>query len=211
MNDEFVGLIYQTSPLHDIGKVAIPDRILLKPGRLTAEEFEIMKTHTTHGAATLEAALEKYPGTPFLKMAHDIALGHHEKYDGQGLSPRASRRRHPACRPHHGLGRRLRRVDVTAGLQGGVQPRAVQVDDHGGRRQTLRPGHSGSISYPGRAVHRHPPQYAETVNRDFSQAAPRRPRPQPTETRWTEKCSASQPWRQLHDPELRECPDRVDC
>jgi putative two-component system response regulator len=79
-----VGLIYQTSPLHDIGKVAIPDRILLKPGRLTAEEFEIMKTHTTYGAATLEAALEKYPGTSFLEMARDIALGHHERYDGRG-------------------------------------------------------------------------------------------------------------------------------
>jgi putative two-component system response regulator len=84
MSDEFVELIYQTSPLHDIGKVAIPDRILLKPGRLTPEEFEIMKTHTTHGAATLEAALEKYPDTPFLEMARDIALAHHEKYDGQG-------------------------------------------------------------------------------------------------------------------------------
>ena len=84
VDDEYVGLIYQTSPLHDIGKVAIPDRILLKPGRLTAEEFEIMKTHTVHGAATLDAALEEYPGTPFLEMARDIALGHHERYDGRG-------------------------------------------------------------------------------------------------------------------------------
>jgi putative two-component system response regulator len=84
VDDDNVGLIYQTSPLHDIGKVAIPDRILLKAGRLTAEEFEIMKTHTIHGAATIEAALEKYPGTPFLEMAKDIALGHHERYDGRG-------------------------------------------------------------------------------------------------------------------------------
>ena len=84
VDDEYVGLIYQTSPLHDIGKVAIPDHILLKPGRLTAEEFEIMKTHTVHGAATIEAALEKYPGTSFLEMARDIALGHHERYDGRG-------------------------------------------------------------------------------------------------------------------------------
>ena len=84
VDDEYVGLVYQTSPLHDIGKVAIPDRILLKPGRLTAEEFEIMKTHTTHGAETIEAAMEQYPGTPFLEMARDIALGHHERYDGSG-------------------------------------------------------------------------------------------------------------------------------
>jgi putative two-component system response regulator len=84
VTDEFVGLIYQTSPLHDIGKVAIPDRILLKPGKLTEEEFEIMKTHTLHGAATLEAAMAEYPETPFLEMARDIALSHHEKYDGRG-------------------------------------------------------------------------------------------------------------------------------
>ena len=84
VDDEYVQLIYETSPLHDIGKVAIPDHILLKPGKLTVEEFEIMKTHTTYGAATLDAALEKFPGTPFLEMARDIALGHHERYNGQG-------------------------------------------------------------------------------------------------------------------------------
>ena len=99
LDDEYVGLIYQTSPLHDIGKVAIPDSILLKPGRLTAEEFEVMKTHTTCGAATLEAALKRYPDTPFLEMAREIALGHHERYDGRGYPRRTGRRRHPAVRP----------------------------------------------------------------------------------------------------------------
>jgi len=84
VDQEFVGLIYQTSPLHDIGKVAIPDRILLKPGRLTEQEFEIMKTHTQHGAATLEAVQREFPEAPFLEMAKDIALGHHERYDGRG-------------------------------------------------------------------------------------------------------------------------------
>jgi putative two-component system response regulator len=84
VDDEYVGLLYQTSPLHDIGKVAIPDRILLKPGKLTEEEFEIMKTHTLHGAATLDAAITEFPDTSFLEMARDIALGHHEKYDGRG-------------------------------------------------------------------------------------------------------------------------------
>jgi len=84
IDDDFVGLIYRTSPLHDIGKVAIPDSILLKPGRLTAPEFEVMKTHTLHGAATIEAVLAEFPEVPFLEMARDIALGHHEKYDGSG-------------------------------------------------------------------------------------------------------------------------------
>jgi putative two-component system response regulator len=84
VDDGFVSLIYQTSPLHDIGKVAIPDCILLKPGQLTVEEFEVMKTHTVHGAETLDALLAAYPATPFLEMARDIALGHHERFDGSG-------------------------------------------------------------------------------------------------------------------------------
>jgi putative two-component system response regulator len=84
VDDEFVGLIYQASPLHDVGKVGIPDRILLKPGKLTAEEFEIMKTHAALGAASLGASLEEYPDTQFLEVARDIALCHHEKYDGHG-------------------------------------------------------------------------------------------------------------------------------
>ena len=62
---EFRRLIFLTSPLHDIGKVAIPDCVLLKPGRLDDREFEIMKTHTTVGACTLEAALEKHPRAKF--------------------------------------------------------------------------------------------------------------------------------------------------
>ena len=77
-------LIYVTSPLHDIGKVAMPDSVLLKPGPLTDEEFEIMKTHTTHGAETLDAALAQYPSARFLRMARDIAASHHEWYDGTG-------------------------------------------------------------------------------------------------------------------------------
>ncbi|MFG0306051.1 MAG: HD domain-containing phosphohydrolase [Phycisphaerales bacterium JB040] len=84
LNAEFVRLIYSTTPLHDIGKVAIPDSILLKPGHLTDSEFEIMKSHTTVGAETLAAVLEKYPQVPYLKMAHDIALYHHERWDGSG-------------------------------------------------------------------------------------------------------------------------------
>lgn len=84
ITDEFVRLIFQTSPLHDIGKVAIPDRVLLKPGPLTEEEFEVMKSHTTHGAGTLDAAIAKYPHTQFLQMARDIALTHHERFDGGG-------------------------------------------------------------------------------------------------------------------------------
>jgi putative two-component system response regulator len=80
----FLRSIFVTSPLHDIGKVAIPDRILLKPSRLTDEEFEVMKRHTLHGARTVEAALHRYPSAGFLLMARDIALTHHERFDGRG-------------------------------------------------------------------------------------------------------------------------------
>ncbi|HBT77138.1 MAG TPA: two-component system response regulator [Planctomycetaceae bacterium] len=81
---EFVRLIFQTSPLHDIGKVGMPDAILLKPGRLDPHEFEIMKSHTTIGASTLSAALDRFPGVSFLQMARDIAASHHERFDGTG-------------------------------------------------------------------------------------------------------------------------------
>lgn len=84
IDEDYCRLIYQTSPLHDIGKVAIPDCVLLKPGRLTDDEFDMMKTHAVEGAATLAAAMVKYPNARFLRMAHDIALSHHEKYDGSG-------------------------------------------------------------------------------------------------------------------------------
>ncbi len=84
INAEFVRLIFLTSPLHDIGKVAIPDHVLLKPGPLTEEEFTVMKTHTTRGAETLDAALQHYPAARFLRMARDIAASHHEWYDGSG-------------------------------------------------------------------------------------------------------------------------------
>jgi len=77
-------LLYQTSPLHDIGKVGIPDSILLKPGRLTDEEFNIMKTHTIVGRDTIEAALRQYPDMQYLRLARDIAVSHHERYNGSG-------------------------------------------------------------------------------------------------------------------------------
>lgn len=84
IDTNLIRLIYLTSPLHDIGKVSIPDHVLLKPGRLSDREFEIMKTHAEQGAATLETALRQYPDAEFLRMARDIAACHHERYDGTG-------------------------------------------------------------------------------------------------------------------------------
>jgi putative two-component system response regulator len=84
INAEFIRLIYLTSPLHDIGKIGIPDCVLLKPGRLSDREFDIMKTHTTLGSQTLDAALRQFPGVKFLQMGRDIAATHHERIDGSG-------------------------------------------------------------------------------------------------------------------------------
>jgi putative two-component system response regulator len=85
LTPEMIELLFKTAPLHDIGKVGIPDRILLKPGRFTPEEFEIMKTHTTLGRdaiAHAEAALSV--PVEFLTVAKQIAYGHQEKWDGSG-------------------------------------------------------------------------------------------------------------------------------
>ena len=85
LTDQTIDLLYKSAPLHDIGKVGIPDRILLKPGRFTPEEFEIMKTHTTLGRAAIVAA-EQQLGmeVDFLSHAKDIAYYHQEKWDGSG-------------------------------------------------------------------------------------------------------------------------------
>jgi len=84
IDPEFIRLIHQTSPLHDIGKVAIPDSILLKPGKLSTDEMAIMKTHAQIGAQTLDASQKRFPNVRFLQMARDIALSHHERWDGHG-------------------------------------------------------------------------------------------------------------------------------
>ncbi len=84
INADFIRTMMLTSPLHDIGKVGVPDHVLLKPGKLTPEEFEIMKQHAMIGKNTLDAAVAVHPTAEYLKIARDIAGSHHEKYDGSG-------------------------------------------------------------------------------------------------------------------------------
>ncbi len=79
-----IEMLYRCAPLHDIGKVAIRDMILLKPGRLTPEEFEEMKQHVTFGAKALEVAEGVQGESLFLQFAREIILGHHERWDGKG-------------------------------------------------------------------------------------------------------------------------------
>lgn len=79
LSSEQSGMIKAASPLHDVGKVATPDHILLKPGKLTSDEFAIMKDHPRHGAEILSGSR-----SPLLQLACEIALSHHERFDGSG-------------------------------------------------------------------------------------------------------------------------------
>jgi putative two-component system response regulator len=85
LTDENIELLHKSAALHDIGKVGVPDHILLKPDKLTAEEFEIMKLHTVYGRDTI-LEVEKHLGTSntFLRYAREIAYSHQEKWDGSG-------------------------------------------------------------------------------------------------------------------------------
>jgi putative two-component system response regulator len=85
LTDENIELLYKSAPLHDIGKVGIPDNILLKPGKQTSEEFEIMKLHTNYGRETI-LSVERYLGesNEFLRFAREITYSHQEKWDGSG-------------------------------------------------------------------------------------------------------------------------------
>jgi len=85
LSDSIIQQLYKSAPLHDIGKVGIPDHILLKPGRLTPEEFEMMKTHTTLGRdAIIQAEKSLGMTVDFLQLAKEIAYSHQEKWDGSG-------------------------------------------------------------------------------------------------------------------------------
>lgn len=84
VNDEFIETIVKASPLHDIGKVGVPDMILRKPGKLTPEEFEEMKQHVIIGYETLEGIHQQYKMNAFIRLGIEITLCHHEKWDGSG-------------------------------------------------------------------------------------------------------------------------------
>lgn len=84
LDDQTIDLLYKSAPLHDIGKVGIPDRILQKPDKLTDEEFTIMKQHSAIGHQALLKAQQQLGDNSFLQVAGEISLTHHEKWDGNG-------------------------------------------------------------------------------------------------------------------------------
>lgn len=106
LDDDYITELFQTAPLHDIGKVGIPDNILLKPGKLDSEEFEIMKKHTTYGVEALSHELNKKNVATFIRTAIEIVGTHHEKFDGSGYPHGLKAEEIPLC------GRMMAIVDV---------------------------------------------------------------------------------------------------
>lgn len=84
LDDHFISLMYTLAPMHDIGKILVPDSILKKPGKLTSEEFEQMKTHASLGGKVVSEVLEGITDEEYCDFASDIATYHHEKWDGSG-------------------------------------------------------------------------------------------------------------------------------
>jgi len=84
LTEEAIDLLYQSAPLHDIGKIGIPDRILLKPASLTSEEYEEMKSHTLIGSKIIYEAEKDLGSNSFLRTAREISEYHHEYWDGSG-------------------------------------------------------------------------------------------------------------------------------
>lgn len=84
LTQEYIDLLFVSAPLHDIGKVGVPDNILLKPGKLTEAEFELMKKHAEYGKNIIGSTAKKIEGDNFLITAGEIAFTHHEKWDGTG-------------------------------------------------------------------------------------------------------------------------------
>ncbi|MGE5247288.1 MAG: CHASE2 domain-containing protein, partial [Verrucomicrobiota bacterium] len=88
LDDSNIDLLYRLAPLHDIGKVGVPDQILLKPAPLTVKEYEVMKRHTLYGSETIRMARSFLGEDTFLQVADEIALNHHERWDGTGYPRR---------------------------------------------------------------------------------------------------------------------------
>ena len=84
MNAAYIEHLIQAAPLHDVGKVGVPDHILLKPGRLTSEEFMEIKKHTQYGKRVIDSAKATLGDTPFLRLAEEMTFSHHERWDGKG-------------------------------------------------------------------------------------------------------------------------------
>jgi putative nucleotidyltransferase with HDIG domain len=143
LSDTQVSLIRRAAPLHDVGKIGIPDSVLLKLGKLTPEEFELVKTHTTIGARILS-------GSRFtiLRLAEEIAYSHHERWDGSGYAGIKG-----ADIPPDRRGRgRIRRAHPEASLQSGVDRYGSDRGNRTPARASIRSGARGRLPSRDRAA-----------------------------------------------------------
>ena len=97
LTDDYIKHAVKAAPLHDIGKIHVPDHILRKPGKLTDEEFREIKTHTVHGAEIVEKTLRNIADDAYIDIIHDIVLYHHERWDGTGYPTGAAGEDIPLC------------------------------------------------------------------------------------------------------------------
>ncbi len=97
IDDRFISLIYSLAPMHDVGKIVVPDSILRKPGKLTPEEFEQMKKHANKGGEVVRSILEGVADEEYVSFASDIATYHHERWDGAGYPEGISGEKIPLC------------------------------------------------------------------------------------------------------------------
>jgi response regulator RpfG family c-di-GMP phosphodiesterase len=97
LTDHFIYLLYTLAPMHDIGKIIIPDNILKKPGKLTPEEFEEMKKHASVGGTVVKEVLNGITDEEYVSFAADIATYHHERWDGTGYPKRLKGDEIPLC------------------------------------------------------------------------------------------------------------------
>ena len=97
LTKDYVNDLYLAAPMHDIGKIAIPDAVLQKPGKLTAEEFALMKQHTIKGGAIIKETFGHLGNESYTKMAYQVAQYHHEKWNGTGYPNGLKREEIPLC------------------------------------------------------------------------------------------------------------------
>lgn len=97
INEDFIKLIYKAAPMHDIGKIVVADHILKKPGRFTDAEFDEMKRHTTEGERIVKEVLSNTENDAYIKLTSDIAMYHHEKWDGSGYPSKLQQNQIPLC------------------------------------------------------------------------------------------------------------------